>query len=129
MPSVGAISFLTVRHGLLPKGEVVEHYTRPGVAGVGLHKRGSKGTPFYLTASRDVANAAAVKTWIESCLALKGTTVTVVDDLGNSWTNVGILDVQVPETPRVIDAAVGGLHSGAGTHWISIQFTCIDRTT
>ena len=112
MSSIGGIDVLTITGGIVPgTGENLQDITRPRVDGVGLRKLGKKGRPFSVTTFADMDTAAETKTVMESYKAKQGTLVTVVDDMGQSFTNVAVLDV-TPNPPTRGLTASGGLTAG-----------------
>lgn len=126
-PTVGSIEFLTIGFPGKVPGEKVQTYTRPGVAGVAVEKQGVKGDPARWAAFRDVLTAAAAKAHIEACISLKGSIVTVVDDTGESWTEIVIVECMPRGQVRKIEAAVGGVESGSAQYVVEVEFTSIDK--
>jgi len=126
-PSVGSVEFITLKGPIEPKGAKTGIVSRPGVDGVAVKRRGTRGDTFQLTCVKDVncANAAALKTKIEACMALEGTTITVVDDHGISWTELHVLRVARPAAVK-IETPVGGIEGTNATHLLTVPMVLID---
>lgn len=108
MASIGGLSVITLRGGINPgTGEQLQDITRPGVDGIAYRKVGKRGRPFTMESVVDVANAAAVTTAIANYKALQGTLVTVVENNGQTWTNVAVLNVRPAEPQKVLTATTG----------------------
>lgn len=124
MASVGAVSYWSVSGRPSPAGERTRLVTRPGVDGTSLQKLGKKGQTYFRRAVAHLLNAAAVKALIESAKDQESEVVTIVDDLGNSWPNVAILNAEPqPVTPLV--NAVGGQVANAKFEQV-IVYECLD---
>ena len=107
-PSIGSYDFITLKYGNAPLGENVEEITRPGVDGIAYRKTGKRAVPFYMTGITTETSKGAVKTLVENYKKLQGTLVTVVDDIGNSWTNVMVLQMDYLGTKKVVSPVGGG---------------------
>jgi hypothetical protein len=96
-------------------GENLQEITRPHVDGIAYRKVGKRGRTFQGESIVDVASAASAKTTFETYKATQGSLVTVVDDAGNSWTNVAVLAVRRAGNPKRTYTPVGG---EAGGGWL-----------
>ena len=113
MAAIGDISFITIKGTPRPMGMETEPLTRPGVDGTAFRELGTRGQPFQVTTIVDVDDAADAKTALESYAALRATLVTLTDDLGNSWANVMVIDVE-PIEVKAVESGVGGLSQTGG---------------
>lgn len=114
MASIGGYNVLVVQGPYQPRGMATERIERPGVDGTAFREKGIRGTPFQITTMVDCDDAPDLAALLLNYAALQGTLVTVVDDLGTSWTNVMVLGVQ-PVSARAIGTSAGGLSTSAGT--------------
>jgi len=111
MSSIGGYTMITVKNNPAPAGMLLADITRPNVDGHAYQEQGYHAPVVYLTSIVDLADAAEVQTEIEGYAALQGTLITVVDDLGNSWTNVAVLSVR-SDGGRYVACPVGGIYAG-----------------
>jgi len=109
--SIGGYTMITVRGTPQPAGMVLADITRANVDGHAYQEQGYHAAPEFLTSIVDLTTAAGVKTEIEGYKALQATLVTIVDDLGNSWTNVAILSVRT-SGGKYVACPVGGVNGG-----------------
>jgi len=108
MPSIGGTSFIFIRDGRpQPLGQIVERVTRPGVNGVKYRLEGAQPEPFVVTAVRDVDSAAAHKSMMASFVAMRGTLVNLVDDLGNGYDRVMVHRVRDVQCKRLLTVSGG----------------------
>jgi len=105
---IGTYQFISVKWPANPMGERLSEITRPGVDGVGYKKEGKRAEPVVIEASVDADDAAATVTWMTNLKALEGTLQTIYDDHGQSFTNVGILEVR-RRLPMKVETATGGV--------------------
>lgn len=128
MASIGAYTVIDVQGGINPgTGDQLEEITRPGVNGVAYRKLGKRGLPFQLRVLVDAANAAGARTKIINFKAMQGTSVTIVDNDGNSWPNAVALNVRHLRTQK-IENAVGAVDGGEYLLSFGITFQMTDTT-
>ena len=113
MPSIGGYSMLTIRGEFQSLGQTVEPITRPNIDGEALRIVGQRGQPFVMRSLVDVDDAAAAETEAGIYKGLQGTLVTIVDDHGQTHTNVAVLAVRVMRK-RAVKTAAGGLSTSQG---------------
>jgi len=107
-PSIGGNNMLDLTGAVVPAtGQTVEDITRAGVDGTAYRQIGKRGPPFTMTSLVDVQTTAAAATLDGTYKALQGTLVTVVDCVGNSWSNVAVLDVSPIRIQAVTCATAG----------------------
>lgn len=109
---IGALQFLSVRGSLTPTGEQLVDITRPGKDGHEFQSIGKRGPVGQLFTMIDVTTAGGVTTVVDSCVALKGTLVTVYDGHGNSCSNVAVLNVEQIQAAQYVVNPVGGVNAG-----------------
>ena len=119
MPSIGGITVITIKGGLTPPGESVEEITRPGHDGHAYKRFGERAPRAELTSIRDVDAVAGVAAHILACVALKGTLITVIDDVGVTMNNVMVIEVETVRS-REVGTPVGGVT--AGNHLIAMRW-------
>ncbi len=127
-PQVGSVEFLTLGEPT-SVAEESELITRPNVDGVAIRKAGTRGRTVILEATRDIAaaDAAALKTALDSYKALQGTTVSIITDTGVTRTNMYIQQVTIPiGGVRKMATSSGGVEAGAGTYVAKVRFAVID---
>ena len=113
---VGDYEFLTLRGSPDPMGQTSASIRRPNVDGKAFHLMGKNSPPCAFYCERDIGcsdddSPTEVKTFITNIKALEGTLVAVVDDLGNSWSNLFLVSF----TPLAVERkamAVGGVSGG-----------------
>ena len=127
MASIGGNSVISLRGQIdSGEGERLENITRAHVDGVAFRKVGKRGAPFAMTSLVDCASASAAKSTFGTYKALEGTLTTVVDDAGNSWSNVAVLNVR-RNSIRQVYTPVGGV---AGGGWLlSCQWVFVPTET
>jgi hypothetical protein len=111
MATIGGRSVITVKGAPAPVGTVVADVSRPGVTGHAFQELGARAEPVVMESVIDCTDNAALKAEILEYVALQGTLVTVVDDLGNTWTNVMVLRVRTGQG-KYVASAVGGVNGG-----------------
>lgn len=92
-----------------PLGEALETVRRPGLDGYDLRKMGKQADVTVMESIVDVADASAVATKKTNYKALKGTVVSVVDETGNTTTNVAVQNFQIL-TEKKVAQMVGGVN-------------------
>ena len=100
MATIGGVScdILRGRSGGLK--ESVEVWEVPGQSGYGAMTLGDKDSPFRYDAIKFDTNA-NVTTWIAALEALQGTSVSIVDDFGDTLTNMLIQMLGQPDKQAV----------------------------
>lgn len=112
MSSIGSETFVSLEGLPIPLGERPEEVTRPGADGHAYRKSGKEAPEVRLRSTVDVADAATAHSKVTTYLGMRSTIVDVVDDTGETWTNVLIVEV-APEMPQKVATPVGGLNGGA----------------
>lgn len=121
MASIGGITVTTWRGSLDPTGQTVEEITRPGVSGHAYATRGKRAMEGLVRTIIDVTSAAAIETTRAAVKALQGTSVTVIDGVGNTINNVVVEQVRIIST-RAVASAVGGINGTAATHIMEVEW-------
>ncbi|MBL4701957.1 MAG: hypothetical protein JKX85_11935 [Phycisphaeraceae bacterium] len=97
MPSIIATTetFVLDRlHGTpQPSGDTLGTINRVGVDGVALRLQAAKPGFAVWESKTAVTTTAKVKTTLEAYKALQGQIVEIIDEFGNSWTNVAVVRV------------------------------------
>lgn len=101
MASIGGYTVLTMDRLPEPAGHETLRTARPGVNGVSARTEGLRAPVTSVRTRTLVTTSGQAKTVPESYAALKGSLVTVVDDYGNTVTNVMVEDVRVTGVTRV----------------------------
>lgn len=117
MSSIGSFTFIQMVGPQIPtKQPTVAINDRAGVDGVSFRLNALKAGQLSV---RTVATAATVpNTAADDYQAIRGTRVTVVDDMGRSTASVLVVDV-VAETPRtVISSSPSGIYYLIAATWI-----------
>ena len=96
MADIGGVSCDMVKGVLQAPTERVESYQVPGIDGVGAQLLGLGDSPFRFRAIKYGTNA-ELNTWIAAIQALKGDTITIVDDWGDSHANCLIARLGAPQ--------------------------------
>lgn len=102
--SIGSINFIKLSGPQVPKlASAVEIIDRPGVDGTASRVNALKAEEItvYTIEGKNSLNDA--KAAADTYAALKGTIVTVVDDLGRSVDNVLVVDVRVLSAQNVLN--------------------------
>lgn len=103
MASVGGVScdFVHLRASALKT--VTQIWREPGQVGYGVHSMGKGAAPFRCRA-RKVDSLANVLTWMASIEALGGSNVTIIDDTGESYSNLHIDSdtMDAPDRPAFV---------------------------
>ena len=124
MPSIGALDFAFLSSPTEPPAEKLVEVTRAQVDGVALKKTGTQGARYRRRGTLGAGGPFDPgQTVINSCKALAGQVLTVVDDHGDTWTKVGIMRVWIRRNQAVARSA--GLMAGA-TRIIVAEFECLD---
>jgi hypothetical protein len=114
------VTFITLKGQVQPPGLMTEDISRPGVNGSAFRELQVSGEPFEMRGLRDCLNAADAKAKFALLKAMQGKTVTVVDDYGQSWTDVMLLSVEKAEQNALVLAA-GGVQASA-TALLAVRF-------
>ena len=113
MPSIGGNSVLTLRGEFQTLAQTLEPITRPNIDGVAYRVVGQRGGPFRMLSIVDVDDDAAAEALADTYKALIGTLVTVLDDHGQTHTNIVVLDSRILRKQPVKQAG-GGLSTSQG---------------
>jgi len=111
MAKIGSLDFITIDWNRTEQGETLRTITRPGTNGVAFQRIGRKARPITARTVADYPNAADCETALVLYKQLQGTLVEIVDDLGNAFNPVAVLEVMVDEDYRV-NTPSGGLFGG-----------------
>lgn len=87
MAQVGSVVCDIVRGLRRPLEDRVRTWNVPGLDGYGAHNLGRHDSSFQFRLVR-YGSAATVQSWIDALQALQGTAVTVINDWGDSFTNM-----------------------------------------
>lgn len=101
MASIGGYTVMTMDRLPEPAGHETVRKARPGVDGVSARTEGLRAPLTSVTTRTVVTTSGQVASVPASYSALKGSLVTVVDDFGNTVTNVMVEDVRVQQVTRV----------------------------
>ena len=93
-PTIGGYEMISIQGRPAHLGESVEEITRPGADGHAWKYQGLRSEQRQLTTVSDFASAGAARAEMAGYAALKGQLVTIVDDFGQTYTDVMILDVR-----------------------------------
>ena len=107
MPSLGGISFISLKGHVAKPGLMTEDVSREGTDGAAFRKRHVRAVPFGMLAFRDCDNLADAQSKYEAVLAMQGTVVELVDDYGVTHPDVMVIDVRRVDERKVL-AAGGG---------------------
>lgn len=115
--------FLNISGPLLPTRPTFEREVRPGVNGIGIWSTGSRGEPFQVTTTLDVASIAAAGT----ALAAYITAILTKKDLyycGALWGTVLIQHVVLVQI-KTFKAGIGGVQAftGGSGAILTVQWT------
>lgn len=111
MATIGGHTFITLRGSINPLGTDVIDITRPGVDGHAFMDIGKHAGRSQMQSIVDLTTAGAAKTVILAYKSLKGTLVSVVDDTGETYTNVLVVEV-ITTNPKFVATPVGGITGG-----------------
>ena len=107
--SIGAISFLKMSGQQVPKlASAVEIIDRPGVNGTANRVNALKAEEITVYTLEGMSSLNDAKNIADTYAALKGTNVTVVDDLGRSVSEVLVVDVRVLSVRNVLNPQPAG---------------------
>lgn len=106
-PSIDSITFESMTgQPLHAPAHVVEDVSPPGQSGHVFRRGPSRSAPVQVRTLKTYTTAALLQQALQDYADVKGTKVTVVDQLATSWSNVMVLDVR-PMTQRLAAAIVG----------------------
>jgi len=124
--SIGGYGFIRLRGRLRGMAERLAEITRPNVDGQAYRKSGKRAPVSSMESLVDIDTAENADALALNYEALKGTLVTVVDDLGIETQNVAVLDVDV-SAARAVTGAGGGLCESGSNYLVratwSLQVT------
>lgn len=120
MASIGGITVSAMRGTILEPMTEVQTFTRPGVAGLGLIIDSAHPKTVEIETDH-YGTAANIGTFVGSAVATIGTSVTVVDQFGSTWTDVAVLDLSYS-----IFVAKG--MGGSNTHIVRARWTLAATT-
>ena len=111
-PSINGVNCLAINQWTRERhGQTVVDLMRHGLSGVGFKKLGYSAGDTTFAALVDLTSKAACETQINTWAALRGSKVTIKDNLGTSVTNVMVKRV-VALPVEECAVASGGLNSG-----------------
>lgn len=123
MAAIGAQSFFSVQTPPL-SGLNLEPIQREGVDGIAFRDVGIQGEQGTITAIAHIASAADLDNALMAYYALKGTVVAVVDDNGDTWNNIVILNVRKISQSKFGSTAPSGIAAR-----LVMQFTVQNAST
>ena len=105
MSSVGSITLLKLSGPQVPSlASAVEIIDRDGVDSVADRVNALKAESVTIYTTEGVSTLVSAQSAADDYSALKGTKVTVVDDMGRSTENVIVIDVRVTRIQQVLNA-------------------------
>jgi len=124
MASIGSINFVALDWSRSEQAETMREVTRPGSNGVAFQRIGQRSRPTRGTTFADYATKEELESQFVEYAKLKGTLQDIVDDFGNVYISVAILDVIASDEFRVITPS-GGLSSG---QWVLVAEWILQTT-
>ena len=119
----GAQSFIRMGGEINPLGQTVQRITRAQVDGVAFRKMGKRARPSRLLTMQDIAaGAGAVQTRLALYKTYIGLLATIVDDLGDSTTNVMVINVLPVISAKLTGAVAGGTLAGSGAWLLTAEW-------
>jgi hypothetical protein len=115
MPSLGSISFITLKGHMALGGLQIEDISREGTDGSAYRKRQYRAEPFQMLGFRDCDTLSDAQAKFDSLVDMQGTSVSLTDDYGVTWTKTMVLDVKKVGMGKLV-AAVGGVSSSKGAY-------------
>ena len=115
MAQIGSQELIFAKGSMDPMAETLKDITRDNVDGIGYRKKGLRSTQQEIFTLANFESAALAKAELELYKAYQATLVTVIDDTGQTWTNVAVILV-ICEPIKKVSTSAGGL--GAGKDWI-----------
>lgn len=122
MPSIGSVEFTTLSGIYEDQAQTIETMTRPGIDGVQARELGKTAEPSRFIGVVDVATAGDVVTKRKAVRALRGTLIDVVDDTGETESDVLVNEARLIEPPRFVATAVGGLEDTTNRYVLTFAF-------
>lgn len=113
--AIGSLSVDAFRGTIQSKQKGVEYFTRPGVAGLGLLVDAVHSTPSTIETDF-TGTLAECNTWRNTALGFVGTSQSVTDAFGTTWTDVAILGFEF------VYRTAKGL-GGSKTHIVTARWT------
>ena len=119
MSDIGAQTFLSMQGPDVPLlAAAVEIIDRPGLDGVASRVDALKATELTVYTIQKVEDVDEANDKADDYAALKGTKVTVIDDLGRSVSNVLIIDVRVTKKQKVLTSSPAGTGAIVWAVWL-----------
>ena len=106
-PAIGGQTFREMMGGIQPASAQFELMGRPGVDGVALRQRERRGREFTQRTITGLAGANNADTQMATYQGLKGSTVSVTDVHGNTYSNMIVLDVELVGVRAVLLDTLG----------------------
>jgi len=122
-PTPTTINFIALDGVIDPMSEQLEIITRTAQDGVAFRKMGQRGRPFIIEAMLDLPAGTTNEAQMVTFKALCGQLCTIVDNIGDSYENVMIMDVQ-PLDSRNITGPTGGVQGASGVRLLTVRFIC-----
>lgn len=117
--SIGSETFISMSGPDVPKlAAAVEMIDRPGIDGIAARVDALKAEELTVYTSQKVVDVEAANDKADEYAALKGTKVTVVDDLGRSVSSVLIVDVRVTKKQTVLTSSPAGTGALVWAVWL-----------
>ena len=99
-PKIGsdaAGTMLSMQGLIKPASQTLAEFSRGGVDGKGYQKMGERPEPFTLITSVGLAGTTDISDRMDHYISLIGTLVSIIDEMGVTWTNVLVRGVQPVE--------------------------------
>lgn len=122
MPSIGSVEFMTLSGIYEDQAQTIETMTRPGIDGVQARELGKTAEPSRFIGIMDVETAGDVVTQRKAVRALRGTLIDVVDDTGETESDVLVNEARLIEPPKFHAIAVGGAETSTNRWLLTFAF-------
>ncbi len=119
MSSIGALTFLRIEGKQLPPlATEIKPFERQGIDGSTFIENARKSEEIYWETVEGVGALATANMAANDYADMKGTIVTVVEDLGRTVNNVLVLDVRVMGVKQVFASSIEGVNYLIKANWI-----------
>lgn len=119
MAQIGSITFERMSGGSIPKlASAVEIIDREGIDSTGERKNAKKAGFIYVTTTKSYTSLNDLKDAVDNYALLKGSRVTVIDDLGREVNEVLVVDVKVPRLQCYANSSPTGKVGVAYANWV-----------
>lgn len=117
MSSIGGNTVFSISGQVPLSGYIVEDLLRKGVAGKEYRRIYFAGGEERLISITLISGVSYINDMKVAYKALQSNLVTIVDDYGDTWTNIMVKDVRVAEVKPVVNSTVSGVTHVAITEW------------